>query len=143
MNEERMKVLNMIAEGKITAEEGERLLEALEKKNTAQDTREPQVVKGGSNTGQHLYVDVTPKTEKNSEKVHVKVPLALVRAGVNIVSLLPKDVQKTVDGALDEKGLGFDLSSLKPENIEQLIDGLQEMEVNVDADDYTVRVFCA
>ena len=29
MDEERMRVLRMIAEGKITAEEGERLLEAL------------------------------------------------------------------------------------------------------------------
>lgn len=138
-----MKVLNMIAEGKITAEEAERLLEALDKNNISQDTLQPQEIKTGNKSSQYLYVDVTPKTDKNSEKVHVKVPLALVRAGVNIVSLLPKDIQKTVDGALDEKGLGFDLSSLKPENIEQLIDALQEMEVNVDADDYTVRVFCA
>ena len=143
MNEERMKVLNMIAEGKITAEEAERLLEALDKNNISQDTLQPQEIKTGNKSSQYLYVDVTPKMDKNSEKVHVKVPLALVRAGVNIVSLLPKDIQKTVDGALDEKGLGFDLSSLKPENIEQLIDALQEMEVNVDADDYTVRVFCA
>jgi DUF4097 and DUF4098 domain-containing protein YvlB len=144
MNEEKMKILNMISEGKITAEEGARLMEALDKKEEAKTEHSPASVAEKKNgAGQYLYVDVTPKTDKNSEKVHVKVPMALLRAGVNIVSLLPKDIQKTVDGALDEKGLGFDLSSLKPENIEQLIEALGEMEVNVDAEDYTVRVFCA
>jgi polyhydroxyalkanoate synthesis regulator phasin len=144
MNEEKMKILNMISEGKITAEEGARLMDALDKKEETKTEHSPVPVAEKKNeAGQYLYVDVTPKTDKNGEKVHVKVPMALLRAGVNIVSLLPKDIQKTVDGALDEKGLGFDFSSLKPENIEQLIEALGEMEVNVDADDYTVRVFCA
>ncbi len=141
MNEEKLKVLNMIAEGKITAEEGEKLLEALDKKNEKKP--EPIEVKREKGNINYLYVDINPKSESSSEKVHVKVPLALVRAGVNIASMLPSEVQDTVNNAMDEKGMKFDLSSIKPENIEELIQALEEMEVNIDSDESTVRVYCA
>lgn len=141
MNEEKLKVLNMIAEGKISAEEGGKLLEALDKK--AEKKHEPNEEKKEKGNVNYLFVDVNPKTDENKEKVHVKVPLALVRAGVNIASMLPVDVQDKVNEAMDEKGMKFDLSSIKPENIEELIQSLEEMEVNIDSDDYTVRVYCA
>ena len=141
MNEEKLKVLSMIAEGKISAEEGATLLEALDKKEKeSKETVVQKKEKGGVN---YLYVDVTPKTDENKEKVHVKVPLALVRAGVNIASMLPTDVQDKVNTAMDEKGIKLDLSNIKPENIEELIQALEEMEINIDSDEYTVRVYCA
>lgn len=140
MNEESMKVLNMIAEGKITAEEGGKLLEALEKKKEDSAARPLKNEKGGIG---YLYVDINPKADAKNEKVHVKVPLALVRAGVNIASMLPVDVRDKVNNAMGEKGMKFDMSNLKPENIEALIQGLEEMEVNIDSDEQTVRVYCA
>ncbi|MCF7831991.1 MAG: hypothetical protein K9N05_00245 [Candidatus Marinimicrobia bacterium] len=144
MNEERLKVLNMIAEGKISAEEGSKLLEALDKKDKlASEQAEPVIRTKEKGNINYLYVDVTPKKEENKEKVHVKVPLALVRAGVNIASMLPADVQDKVNDAMGEKGMKFDLSSIKPENIEELIQALEEMEVNIDSDEHTVRVYCA
>ncbi|MFA5706882.1 MAG: hypothetical protein WDA41_11045 [Candidatus Neomarinimicrobiota bacterium] len=141
MNEERMKVLNMIAEGKISAEEGGKLLEALDKKSDK--APEAVTVKNEKPGINYLYVDINPKTDANTEKVHVKVPLALVRAGVNIASMLPADVQDKVNSAIGEKGMKFNLSNLKPENIEELIRALEEMEVNIDSDEHTVRVYCA
>jgi len=141
MNEEKLKVLNMIAEGKISAEEGGKLLEALDKNNEKKaELFEEKKEKGNIN---YLFVDIHPTTDENKEKVHVKVPLALVRAGVNIASMLPTDVQDKVNDAMDEKGMKFDLSSIKPENIEELIQALEEMEVNIDSDEHTVRVYCA
>ena len=143
MNEEKRKVLSMISEGKITAEEGEKLLDALDKNETKNTVDDPAMNKSKKAGINYLYVDINPKTESNKEKVHVKVPLALVRAGVNIASMLPKDVQASVNSAMDEKGMKFDLSNLKPENIEELIQALEEMEVNIDSEEHSVRVYCA
>ncbi len=141
MNEEKLKVLNMIAEGKISAEEGGKLLEALDKKDEKEsESLEIKKEKGNIN---YLFVDINPKSDKNKEKVHVKIPLALVRAGVNIASMLPTDVQDKVNSAMDEKGMKFDLSSINPENIEEFIQALEEMEVNIDSEEHTVRVYCA
>ncbi len=141
MNEEKLKVLNMVAEGKISAEEGAKLLDALDKK----EEKKTEAVKVSHEKGNinYLFVDISPKSDKNKEKVHVKVPLALVRAGVNIASMLPTDVRDKVNDAMDEKGMKFDLSSIKPENIEELIQALEEMEVNIDSEEQTIKVYCA
>jgi hypothetical protein len=141
MNEEKLKVLNMVAEGKISAEEGAKLLDALDKK----EEKKTEAFKVSHEKGNinYLFVDISPKSDKNKEKVHVKVPLALVRAGVNIASMLPTDVRDKVNDAMDEKGMKFDLSSIKPENIEELIQALEEMEVNIDSEEQTIKVYCA
>ncbi len=141
MNEEQLKVLAMIAEGKISAEEGGKLLDALEKKS--ERPLAPAPVKPEKGNINYLYVDINPKAGAKNEKVHVKVPLALVRAGVNIASMLPVDVRDKMNSAMGEKGMKFDMSNLKPENIEALIQALEEMEVNIDSDEQTVRVYCA
>ena len=131
----------MVAEGKISAEEGAKLLDALDKK----EEKKTEAVKVSHEKGNinYLFVDISPKSDKNKEKVHVKVPLALVRAGVNIASMLPTDVRDKVNDAMDEKGMKFDLSSIKPENIEELIQALEEMEVNIDSEEQTIKVYCA
>ena len=41
-----------------------------------------------------------------------------------------------------EKGIPFDLSQIKPENLEEVIDQLADLTVDVADRDATVRVFC-
>ena len=80
-SEERMRILQMIQEGKITAEEGAKLLEALGK------TRKPPVPPlpprpPGRDT-RLLRVRITDlKTGKT--KVNVNIPMGLVNVGVRL-----------------------------------------------------------
>jgi len=79
-SEERMKILNMINEGKITAEEGSKLLSAL--------TRRSEKPKKGSKSGlsnRWLRVRVTDMSTGKA-KVNVNVPMKLVDAGLNIAA---------------------------------------------------------
>jgi len=46
-----------------------------------------------------------------------------------------------VDSALREHGMQIDLSQLKPENLEELIDHLNDLTVDVDDKNSKVRVF--
>ena len=137
MNEERKKVLNMVQEGKITAEEAEKLLDRMES-GQGEETLKQNVLP------KFLYVRVDPKQGVSGEhgRVRVRVPLSLVRAGMNIASLMPKDVHDKIDHAMHEKGMKFDLSELKPENIDQLMLALKELQVDVDSDKETVKVYC-
>ncbi len=81
MNEERMKILRMIDEGKITAEEGAKLIAALgdSRKNTR---RSWHSASGGA---RYLRVRVTDAIT-GKPKATVNLPLALVDAGLNIAS---------------------------------------------------------
>lgn len=81
-SEERLKILKMIDEGKITAEEGARLLSALS------ESRKPPRKATFRSTGsgaRWLRVRVTD-TVTGKAKATVNLPLGLVDAGLNIAS---------------------------------------------------------
>ncbi|MGE5222968.1 MAG: SHOCT-like domain-containing protein [Omnitrophica WOR_2 bacterium] len=88
-NEERMKILKMIQEGKITAEEGAKLLAAL-RESRKPTTGRPGVSLGG-NKG-WLRVRVTDMTSGRT-KVNVNLPLGLMDAGLRIGAQYAPELQ--------------------------------------------------
>jgi len=86
-SEERMKILNMINEEKITAEEGSKLLSVLTRGN-----EKPKKVSKRSLTSQWLRVRVTDMSTGKA-KVNVNVPMKLVDAGLNIAAQFTPEVE--------------------------------------------------
>ena len=136
MSEDRVRILNMLAEGKITAEEAERLLDALESRtpNTAAAGSVPSAIKGDPTPllnalPKFLHVKVDGE---EGEKVDVKVPLALVRSGLKLTSLIPPQAMDQINEQMAQSGMSIDFTNFKPEDIDELIEALREMEVNVD-----------
>jgi hypothetical protein len=76
--EERMKILKMIEEGKLSAEEGTKLLAALSERRGP-----PPRVPGMPGTARWLRIRVTD-TRSGRSKASVQIPLALVDAGLKI-----------------------------------------------------------
>ena len=85
--EERMRILRMIQEGKITAEEGAKLLAAL--RESRKDAR-PVVMTARSGKGM-LRVRVTDMITGKA-KVSVNLPVGLVDAGMSIASQYAPDI---------------------------------------------------
>ncbi|MBL8090090.1 MAG: hypothetical protein KF758_09445 [Anaerolineales bacterium] len=87
--EERMKILKLIEEGKISAEEGAKLLSALSDSRRGIPTppRPP-----GSGGARMLRVRVTD-TRTGRSKASVQIPLALVDAGLKIGAHFAPEVQ--------------------------------------------------
>lgn len=88
--EERMKILKLIEEGKINAEEGAKLLSALSdsRKNVPTPPRPP----GAPGGARMLRVRVTD-TRTGRSKASVQIPLALVDAGLKIGAHFAPEVQ--------------------------------------------------
>ena len=76
---ERLKILEMIQNGKISAEDGAKLLAAL------QGSGKPAPRKAQDLSNRYMRVRVTD-TFTGRSKVSVNLPLALVDAGMNIAS---------------------------------------------------------
>lgn len=141
MNEERRKILDMLAEGKINTDEAEKLLAAIsseesgEKKSQSELSSEKQSLK-------YLRVVVEPAPDnKDGEKVNIRVPMKLMRAGIKLASLVPVDVQGKVQDALKAKGVKLDLSQITEDNLEELIEALSDLTVDVEGKE-KVRIFC-
>ncbi len=85
--EERMKILKMIDEGKITAEEGAKLLSTLGDSRKTQ----PKVSLRKAGGARWLRVRVTDMRTGRA-KATVNLPLGLVDAGLNIASQYAPDI---------------------------------------------------
>ena len=136
MSEERKKTLEMLHEGKIAVEEAERLLSAV---GEDEEAKPSALAKG---TPKYLRVTVE---STGGDNVNVKVPMQLIRAGMKftqLMSFVPEHAQAEIKSKLGEKGLDFDFAKMKPEDVEELIKALAELEVTVDAaEGDKVRVF--
>ncbi len=92
----------MLATGKITADEAERLIAALE-------TAEKKDDGSPSRTGKPRYLRVV--VDDTDHRVNVRVPMKLIRAGIKLSALIP---QQAVDAAKEESGI--DLSQINRES---------------------------
>jgi hypothetical protein len=57
--------------------------------------------------------------------------MSLIRAGIKLTSLIPSEARDKVNLALHEKGIDFDARNMRPEDIEELIGSLSDLEVDV------------
>jgi hypothetical protein len=133
MSDNRRQILDMLVEGKITAEEAERLIAALERAPAA----------SAADKLKYLRVLVDAQDEHDGPtKVNVRVPMQLLRAGVRLTGVIPQKAREQVNDALRKEGIPFDINKLTPDNLEDLIEQLRELTVDVDNERAKVRVFC-
>ncbi len=135
MNENQKKILEMLAQGKINVEEASRLL-SLVNAEAAGAEKTGKVESDTRVNARYLRVTVTPgegsSQEGRPERVNVRVPMSLIRAGIKLTALIPPDALDKANAALREKGINFDVRNIKPEDIEELIGALGDMTVDIE-----------
>jgi hypothetical protein len=113
MDEERMQVLKMIEEGKISADEAARLFDALES----------QEAEGKSGEAKKLRIRVTDR-ETQQHKVNLTIPLGLAKLAVKFIP--PKTKQKLAAEGVDIDAL---LAQVLSENVGKVVDVETEDEL--------------
>ena len=142
MNEQRRQILQMLVEGKITVDEAERLIDALVRE---QPESPPGAAPRPNPRPKYLRVVVSSPDNFGGDgpgRVNVRVPLQLLRAGVRLTSLIPPQALTQVNAELTKSGVPIDLTQLKPQHIEDLVEQLDDVTVDVDQPDAKVQVFC-
>jgi hypothetical protein len=140
MNEQRRQILQMLAEGKITADETERLIDALQRQ---QPDSPPAAESRPKPRPKYLRVVMDDNSGGDGpSRINIRVPLQLLRAGVRLASLIPPQALTKLNAELDKSGVPIDLRELKPQHLEELIDQLDDVTVDVDDPDTKMRVFC-
>jgi hypothetical protein len=148
MNEHRHQILQMLSEGKISADEAERLIAAMDAPPSFSTFSD--AASSGTGKPRPKYLRVVVDSEDNGHegptKVNVRVPMQLLRAGVRLAGLIPAPALRRANDAMQEQGIPIDLSQIKPENLEELVEHLNDLTVDVDQKDANarvkVRVFC-
>lgn len=144
MTQARRDILEMLAAGKITADEADRLMAAIEQApapaasaSAAEASLRPKP--------KYLRVVVTDVRGKDDRpvNVNVRVPMQLLRAGVRLAGLIPQPAMEKANIAMGHKGVHINLGDIKPENLDELVDQLNDLTVEMDEGrGGKVRVFC-
>ena len=143
MTENRKKILEMLSQNKITAEDAYRLLNVIDAEESGGES-DPKTETDEKANPKYLRVTVLPGAEggnENTDRVNVRVPMSLIRAGIKLTSLIPSRAVDKMNDSLREKGIDFDLHSIKPGDLEELIEALSELEVDVQDGKEKVRVY--
>jgi len=90
MREEQLKILKMIEEGTISAEEGSKLLSSIEKSS------ETIGVENKGTGAKWLRIKVLSNEKGGKNKVNVNVPIALVETGLKIGKSFDKDLEESM-----------------------------------------------
>jgi hypothetical protein len=132
----------MLANGRINADEAERLLNAVENGPIVDVT--PARTFGASKYLRVMIERDPDKDDDEQTRVNIRVPIQLLRAGVKLKGLLPDEARDQLNEALREKGVGFDVNQFKAENLDELLANLNDLSIDVDKKSRKakIRIFC-
>jgi hypothetical protein len=173
MSEHKKKILEMLAQNKISADEAYRLLSVVDggeaaPSEAAQDNQ-PREDRSAASAppvkGKHKYLRVLitsipgqfdgprgpfdghrgpfggppgpfggPRFHEGDppERVNVRIPISLIKAGIKMKALIPPEAKDKINEALKDKGIDFNIDTVKNEDIEELIEALDDMEIDID-----------
>lgn len=138
MSQETRKVLDMVAEGKITSADAEKLLAKLEASSVASSDAQAQEPPNASpTTKRYLRIVVD---EPGRKPVNIRMPLAFARAGLSMAGMLPRGVsEKLKERGIDVDQIRFHTGFGKDDNVEIL----KQLDLDIDkGDGKKVRIFC-
>lgn len=116
-SEERLKILNLVQQGKITPQEGIRLLEALDKSRQPQPgfptPQPPPPPIFGSGGPRWLRVRVTD-TASGKVRVNVRLPVTVLSAGVKMGARFSPEIK--------QEQMGEILDAIRAGEVGQVVD---------------------
>jgi hypothetical protein len=145
MENERHQILTMLKDGKISVEEAERLLSAVGIKKGQRDSGDVESTPKKSLKYLRIIENRQGTDDENYEKhVNIRIPLALLRAGAKLQSVLPDNIKGKLEGALRDKWGGVGANLLEADNLDQLVEALREegISIEIDKPNKKISIFC-
>jgi len=154
MSEETRRVLDLLAQGKITADEADRLLAAIgpvSNGSAATGAAGKGAATGEAPSPKYLRITVTRTggwpsddgeharrawmwpghTGGRKGEVTIRVPVTLVRNGMRLGAMIPGLTGAGLQAHLRERGVDVDLSKIDTRTIDQLVGEFGEMNIDV------------
>lgn len=148
MTDEKKRILEMLSQGTITVDEAERLLKAME---SAEASASADPVEDEPGEGRRkpkflcIKVDACDCDETAGEakdKVNIRIPLGLVKAGIKLGSVMPESAKAKVQAKFGARGIDLDLDKIKGKDIEEVLTHLCDANIDIESEKDSVRIYC-
>jgi len=133
MSVETKKVLEMLAEGKITTEEAERLLEKLNGVGAASEAGpKDRAAESGAAPGKPRMMRIIVD-RPGQESLNIRMPVSFARTGTRLIGVLPVNVtEKLAEMGIDASTIGAVMSG-----------SMEDLNIEIDkGNGKKVKIFC-
>jgi hypothetical protein len=143
MSENRRRILDLLAAGKITADEAEQLVSALP------ESTQPSAPNGGPTpgpSGKYLRIEVLKPAHDGvrEKKVNIRVPVAVLRSGLKLGSLMRGFKHDQGDEPWSRHfkvgGMAVDLDHFDAAQLDELLSAAGDVTIDVDEGRAKIRV---
>ena len=141
MNDDIRRVLDLLAQGKVTVDDADRLLRAMA-------TDEPRRQEGTPSADRpklrwlRIAVHKPARDGHRDKDVNIRVPIAIIKSGMRLGALIPGLAGEQVSARLRERGLDIDFSKLDAAAIEEMLKEIGDTNIEIDAGKAQVRITC-
>ena len=141
MSDETRRVLDLVAQGKITVDEAQQLLGAISAPAAtpaagADESERPKP------RWLRIAIHKSAKEGRHDKDVNIRVPIAIVRSGMRLGALSPGLAGEQVAARMRERGLDIDFSKLDAAAIETVLKELGDTNIEIDSGKAQVRITC-
>ena len=143
MSDDTRRILDLLAQGKITVDEADQLLRAMSAPSGAAPTA-AEAATEPSATPRYVRITVhkTVKDDRRDKDVNIRVPIAVVKSGMRLGALIPGFPGDAVSARLRERGIDVDFSKLDTAALEHVLKQLGDTNIEVDSGKAQVRISC-
>jgi hypothetical protein len=138
------RVLDLLAQGKITVDEADQLLRAVDgaAADTTPSTSTTDATPRASAKFLRVTVDKAHTDGRPRKQVSIRVPMALVRGGVKLGAIFPRIAREPLNQHLRKQGIDVDLSKIDLSQIDSVLENLGETVIDVDDGKAQVKIAC-
>ena len=127
---EQRQVLDMLKDGRIEAEDADRLLERLAEAARDETASASGIPRPSPVPPSDRHLIVVARTE-DGDLIDARIPLKLIATGIEFEKLMPEVAREAVEE------MGIELSELRNVRGDQLIEAIQNLEVDLEGHDGT------
>ena len=138
------RILELLAQGKITVDEADQLLRAIDPEARQRSDGAPRTPDAEPAAARWLRVTVDKAAceGRPAKQVSVRVPMAFVRGGVRLGAIFPRLAGEPVRRHFREQGLDIDFSKIDLSQIDAVLGSIGETTIDVDGGKAQVRITC-
>jgi hypothetical protein len=146
MSDDTRRVLDLVAQGKITVDDAAELLSALKRSPVKDDVpiKTDMVAAAAPAKPRFLRIAVHKhgREGRSDKNVNIRVPMAILRSGMRLGAIVPGFARDRMHARLRDQGMDIDLTQIDPAMIESLLADLGEVNIDVNQGEEQIRITC-
>jgi len=140
MSEETRRVLDLLAQGKVTVDEAQVLLSAVNDASVHSSSPAQDAADRPKPKWMRIAIHQAAKDGRRDKDVNIRLPIALIRNGMRLGGLISSLAGEQMAARMRERGLDTDFSKLEAVDMDAMLKDLGDSNIEFESGKAQVRI---